>query len=171
MGSKIITQDIFNKSLKIYELWKNLNSLVKQIYPRGINFPESVSEPICCYVNSFTLSLGKGSEDAIDKEGNLIQIKATSNFNDDLTSFGPKSKFNKLHFVRLDINNDLLYLYNIPIDIVYSVKVNKNNTVKDLQTLGKRPRFSIIKNIINVYNIKHYAVVNLKTSEITKINL
>ena len=55
---------------------------------------------------NFSLATGEGSYDAINSKGETIQIKTTSNFDRDLTTFGPKSKFDKLHFVRFDIKKD-----------------------------------------------------------------
>jgi hypothetical protein len=52
------------------------------------------------------LAINEGSYDAKSSKGNLIQIKATSRFENDLTSFGPRSKFDKLHFARFDIEKD-----------------------------------------------------------------
>ena len=59
------------------------------------------------------MATGEGSYDAINSKGETIQIKTTSNFDRDLTTFGPKSKFDKLHFVRFDIKKDEVWLYDI----------------------------------------------------------
>lgn len=160
---KKIDYDLFLQTVSLYWEWKKLNTSIKQYYSRGINLHEMLSEFICCYANGFLSSLGGGSEDALNPETEeLIQVKGTSNWDDDLTSFGPDSKFDCLHFVRLNQDEDRMYLYNIPTDELDNVNVNKNNTVKDFKMAGKRPRFSIIKKYIIPYKLKPYAVVDLK---------
>lgn len=166
---KEINLDLYYKVCELYFVWKNLNSEIKQYYTRGVNLPESITEPICCYVNGFLLSLGKGSEDAVIPVTNeLVQIKATSNFDSDLTSFGPKSSFNHLHFVRLNQEEDKMYLYNIPTSKLKTLFVNSYETFEEQQRQGRRPRFSIIDTYINKYEIKPYAIVNLKNGNIKK---
>ncbi len=106
--------------------------------------------------------MGAGSEDAFTENMDLkVQIKGSSNFNSDLTSFGPTSEFDILEFARLDQDEDKLYLYRIPIDELYDVHVNKKQTFKQQQLEGRRPRFSIISNYIEKYNLNPYAVVDM----------
>ena len=177
-----ISQERFEKVIDLYFLWKELNSKIKEDYSRGINLPEALTEPICCYINNFLLSIPTkkdsknaeqaGSEDALDPHTNeKIQIKATSNWNSDLTSFGPKSHFDALHFVRLNQADDKMYLYNIPVDNLKSVMVNKSTTFSESQQTGKRPRFSIIQKYINVYNLEPYAYLDLMTKQVYKLDL
>ena len=169
MACTKITEERFKKVISLYFNWKALNTGIKEDYSRGVNLPEAITEPICCYVNNFNLSLGEGSEDAVVPEtGELVQIKATSNFNSDLTSFGPNSKFNLLHFVRLNQAEDKMYLYDIPVADLKKVKVNKTETYEEQQAQLRRPRFSIIDKYIKPYKIEAYAVVDLKTLEIKK---
>lgn len=156
-----VSEELYKKVLKLYFDWKELNTNLKEIYSRGINFHEAFSEYIVCYVNGYRHSLGKGSEDAFDKNNAQVQIKGSSNFDKDLTSFGPTSEFEILEFARLNQEQDKLYLYRIPIDELYNVQVNKNATFLDQQHEGRRPRFSIITRYIEKENIEHYAVVNL----------
>lgn len=171
MANIEITEDRFKKVIDLYFNWKKLNAGIKEDYTRGVNLPEAITEPICCYVNNFYLSLGEGSEDAIvPNTKELVQIKATSNFNQDLTSFGPQSKFNILHFVRLNQKEDKMYLYNIPIENLKKVKVNATETYEEQQLQGRRPRFSIIDKYINVYNIQPYAIVDLNEKSINYKN-
>lgn len=155
------TKKITDKDLlEVYSLWKKLNTLIKKKYSRGINLPEYISETLCCLVNDYILHAAEGgSEDAVDKYGNKVQIKATSNYDRDLSSFGPKSEFNILEFVRLDQTEDVFYLYRINIDILKNIYVNENETFIDKQNTGQRPRFSIIKQIIEPKQLKPYAEV------------
>ena len=164
MSLERITEERFNKTCELYFAWKSLNSGIKEDYSRGVNLPEALTEVICCYVNDFLLSLGEGSEDAFDpKRQAQIQIKATSNWDRDLTSFGPRSHFSILHFVRLSQSEDKMYLYDIPVHDLENVKVNASETFAQQQAQDRRPRFSIIKQYIIPCGIDPYAVVNLKT--------
>ena len=123
-----------------------------------------------CYVNGFELTAGEGgSEDAIDlKTNHKIQIKGTSNFDDDLSSFGPKSQFDELHFARLDMANDKMYLYQIDIATLYKVKMNKQETFRDQQEQGRRPHFSLLNKFIIPQNIKEYCIVDLNNKTFSK---
>lgn len=169
MAAIKITEERFKKVIKLYFNWKALNSGIKEDYTRGVNLPEAITEPICCFVNGFNLSLGEGSEDAIVPEtGQQVQIKASSNFDRDLTSFGPQSRFDLLHFVRLNQLEDKMYLYDIPIDDLKKVKVNSFETYEDQQAQGRRPRFSIIEKYIKAHDIKAYAIVDLRTEKIIR---
>lgn len=163
---KKIDDNLYEKVVKeIYPTWKKLNKKTKSIYPRGVNLHESISEYIVCYVNDYFHSTGSGSEDAIDSSRQKIQIKATSNFDRDLTSFGPTSEFEVLEFARLDQEEDKMYLYKIPIEDLYDVYVNANETFADQQARGVRPRFSIITKYLDDENIAPYVIVDMVTGE------
>ena len=147
----------------IYFKWKELNRLIKQNYTRGVNLHEYITETLCCILNGYTLHAGTGnSEDAITSNGKKVQVKATSNFNKDLTSFGPKSEFDILEFLRLDEEQDLMYCYRIGLENLEDIMVNENETFKQMKLTGKRPRFSIIKNIIIKKGCEPYARIDLK---------
>ena len=164
-----VSDDYYNRVRELYFLWKELNNGIKEVYTRGINIPEALTEPICCYVNGYLLSIGGGSEDAVIPQTNeLVQIKATSNWDSDLTSFGPSSEFDCLHFVRLNQSEDKMYLYEIPIEDLANVRVNSTETFEEQQRQNRRPRFSIINKYIVPYGIRHYAVVDLRTGEIER---
>lgn len=162
-----IDDNFFNKAVDLYWKWKELNFELKEFYTRGVNLHEGITEIICCYANDFELSIGGGSEDAINPQTkDLIQVKGSSNWNSDLTSFGPDSQFDKLHFVRLDASEDKMYLYDIPVDDLDDIMVNKNESVLDFKEAGKRPRFSIIEKCIEADEIEAYAVVDLNEREV-----
>lgn len=165
---KKISNEEYLEILSLYPIWKELNKRIKILYSRGVNFHEVFSEFIVCYVNNYYHSLGEGSEDAFTENMKKVQIKGTSNFNSDLTSFGPKSEFDILEFARLNQDNDTIELYRIPIEDLYEVKVNKKETFKEQQLSKRRPRFSIINQYINPFNLKPYAKIDLINNEITK---
>lgn len=160
-----ITVDLINIVNKAYFEWKLLNSTLKVYATRGINIPETISEPIVCYCLDLLWNIGNSSSgDATNRDGHKIEIKATSNFDSDLTSFGPHCDFYNLIFFRLDYENDMAYIYDTQIDAekLKIFPVNKLSTVGDFQKRGKRPRFSVIKNIIEKENLKPVCIYDLK---------
>lgn len=167
---KINENDFFN-AIEIYEHWRDLNSIIQNhfSFKRKVNIPEAFTEVVCCYVNDFYLAITGGSEDAITESGQLIQIKATANWDRDLTSFGPTSNFDELHFVRLNQDTEELFLYQIPIIDLYDTQVSLTQTMKDQQMQGRRPRFSIVNSYIKRYNLDPYVIVDLKTRNIIDI--
>ena len=46
------------------------------------------------------------------------------------------------------MENGIFDVYHIPNEFIYNQLVNKTSTFKDFQDQGKRPRFSIYKEII-----------------------
>lgn len=151
----------------IYFKWKELNSLIKAHYTRGVNLHECITEHLCCFLNDYILHASSyGSEDAITTDGKKVQIKATSNFNRDLTSFGPRSYFEILEFLRLDQERDIFYCYKIEIEELEKIKVNRLETFDLKKKTGQRPRFSIIKDIIEKHNVKYYATINMINGDV-----
>ncbi|PFG07155.1 Bsp6I family type II restriction endonuclease [Bacillus sp. es.034] len=161
----------FNDAITAYFLWKELDLIIRQSHTRGVNIPETVTEALLCYVSGFRLNRGVGG-DAFDPSTNrVIEIKATSNFERDTSSFSPNEEFDKLFFSRLDKRNDTMYFYDLGInsDQLKLIKVNALQTLGDQQKQGRRPRFSIIKQIIEPNAIDQYAVLDLRTKKITRI--
>ncbi|UUM19683.1 MULTISPECIES: Bsp6I family type II restriction endonuclease [unclassified Mycoplasma] len=149
---------------ELYKLWKRLDKKTKEDFTRGINIPEYITEKLYCIINNYKHKTKKDdSTDAVDKNGKRVQIKATNNFHNDLTSFGPQSQFEILEFVRLDYENDIFYFYRIDISILEHIKVNKFETFNNQRSQKRRPRFSIINKILIPYKIQHYANVNMRT--------
>ncbi|WP_281999076.1 Bsp6I family type II restriction endonuclease [Priestia flexa] len=165
---EIVSKEQFDEAIRLYFLWKDLDTSIKAFFSRGVNLHEAITERIVCHVNGYLHSLGAGSEDALTEGGEKVQVKATSNFNSDLTSFGPKSEFDILHFVRLDRENDVMYLYDISIEELDDIPMNAHETFKDQQDAGRRPRFSIITRYLQKEEEKPYAKVYLQTGEIEK---
>tara|TARA_Y100000310_G_scaffold336096_1_gene419771 strand:+ start:441 stop:989 length:549 start_codon:yes stop_codon:yes gene_type:complete len=151
---------------KLYRDWKKLNDRLKKIGTRGINLPETISENAFCLffpncVRTMGLKKGKCSFDCIDvKTGLRIQIKASS-VGSDLTSFGPRSEWDQLFFLDFSKGDGSFRVYHIKPEWIYKHKVNKNQTFEDQQKQGKRPRFSIIDNIIEVKGLKPVKICKL----------
>ena len=156
-------EDGDGKKLKtLYEKWISLSSLCQEMKGRKINIPEIISEGLFCIefgCARFLKCTGKisSSFDCLELENNTrIQVKATS-VKEDLTTFGPKSKWDEIyliHFLPNEQYDGSYCVYKIDDDLIYSHKVNKNETFKDQQLAGKRPRFSLMKDIIIPHNVK-----------------
>lgn len=150
----------------LYFDWKNLNDRLKEIGTRGINLPETISE------NAFALFFDdcmrvvklKGMKCSFDciniKTGSRIQIKASS-VASDLTSFGPRSEWDELFFLDFSKGDGSFKTYKIEPDWIYNFQVNKNQTFKQQQEQARRPRFSIIENIIKPKKLKPIKVCKL----------
>ncbi|HEB9434339.1 TPA: Bsp6I family type II restriction endonuclease [Campylobacter coli] len=145
---KILEKD-FDLICKIYIQWKELNNNIKKFSSRGVNFPDCISEPIVCYAFNYNWNNNNETGDATSDSGELIEIKATSNFDSDLSSFSPNTKFDKLIFVRLDQERDLAYIYDLELNFeqFQILEVNKKETVLDQQKQNRRPRLSLIQYI------------------------
>lgn len=160
----------FNDAIEMYFLWKELDTRIRSAATRGINFPETISEALCCYVLDLKWNKGSGG-DAVDTVTNrIIEMKATSNWDRDTTSFSPSEQFDDLLFLRLDKRNDELYIYDTGMnsDKLKEMKVNKTQTLRQQQEAGRRPRFSVINFIIEPNNCQPIAKLNLRTLKIKK---
>lgn len=152
-----------------YFKWKDLNNSIKNYVSRGINFPETISEPMGCYALDLKWNKGSGG-DSRSKDGKLVEMKATSNFDTDLTSFGPKCSFDNLVFLRLDYDNNLLYVYdlNMNAEDLKLLPANKTQTVGEQQAQGRRPHISIIETVIEPRNLQPTVIFNIRRAQIQK---
>jgi hypothetical protein len=148
------TDDKYLKEL--YYEWRELSKKLQSLGGRGVNLPEVLSEAIFCRITGAVrinsrISKVKSSFDCYDLISNKrIQVKACSVL-PDLTSFGPKSVWDELYF--MDFYNEgnwdgSIKVYLIPNEAIYNHKTNVNQSMKQQQEQGKRPRFSIQKQII-----------------------
>lgn len=150
------------KLFSIYNDWRNLCKNLYDVKARGVNLPEGLSESsFCLEMGCFRLTQSitgvNTSFDAYDPQlFSRIQVKACSVL-PDLTSFGPKSVWDKLYFVdfykegKWDGKFDIYFIKN---SFIYNHKVNKNQTFKEQQIQKRRPRFSIFKEIIQKNGLK-----------------
>ncbi len=147
---------------KLFDIWVRLNNGLGK-YGRKVNIPEVLSEGMFCIFSKsarFQKKLkGKGSAsfDTLNlKTGAREQIKASS-IESDLSSFGPKSEWDKLYFMTFYNNgkpDGTFDVYEIPNRLIYSNKVNHGQTMKMQQDEKRRPRFSIMNDIIRPNKIK-----------------
>jgi len=147
---------------RLFDVWVKLNNGLGK-YGRKTNIPEVLSEGMFCIFSKSAKCQrklkGKGSVsfDTINlKTGEREQIKASS-IKSDLSSFGPKSEWDRLYFMSFYNNGNpdgTFDVYKIPNKLIYENKVNKGQTMKRQQKEKRRPRFSIMDDIIKAYKIK-----------------
>lgn len=140
----------------LFDLWINLKLGLRSYKSREPNIPEGISEiAFCLWSKSVRFVKIKGSSsssfDTFNlKTGKAEQIKASS-VKSDLTSFGPKSKWDDIYFLDFFNGGKLdgtFSVYKIPIELIPKVKVNKRQTFAEQQAQGKRPRFSLMDKLI-----------------------
>lgn len=166
-GNFIADADHFTKAdlsqlINIYDSWINLSKSLRNFNARAVNLPEGLSEiAFCIFMNCVRLNNPKisGANTSFDAYSMIskkrIQIKSCSVL-PDLTSFGPNSKWDEIYFQDFYKNGKWDYkfdIYKIPDSLIYNHKVNRRQTFKQMQSQGKRPRFSIFKDIIKKHNI------------------
>lgn len=156
-----------------YFKWKDLNNSLKNFCSRGLNFPETISEPMACYALSQIgeeTKWNKGSAGDAQREGKKLEMKATSNFDSDLTSFGPKCDFDDLIFLRLDYSNNKLYVYDTGIDAeeLKTLSANSKQTVGEQQEQKRRPHISIIDTVIKKRGLEPTCIFNIRKAEVEK---
>jgi hypothetical protein len=161
----------FKDAIKAYFLWKELDTIIRTSCTRGVNIPETITENLLCYVSGFKLNKGSGGDAFNEDSKEIIEVKATSNFDRDTSSFSPKEKFDCLYFVRLDKKEDTMHFYNLEMNSneLKAIKVNKTETVGEQQDQKRRPRFSVIKFIIVPRGLTPFATLNLRTEKIQKL--
>jgi len=155
---------------EIYLKWRKLSDELRSLGGRGVNLPEVLSEGsfalemnVLRVVNS--ISGANSSWDCYDSINHKrIQVKACSVL-PDLTSFGPTSQWDEIYFLDFYRNGNwdgTFDIYKIENDLIYSHKVNENQTMRDQQNQRRRPRFSIYKEIIKKKGISPLKTGNLR---------
>ncbi|MCK5043672.1 Bsp6I family type II restriction endonuclease [Candidatus Pacearchaeota archaeon] len=140
---------------KLYTDWKKVSDGIKAISTRALNIPETITENAFClfFPNCVRIVMQKGKKCAFDclniKTGEKIQIKAASIY-PDATSFSPSSDYDKVYFLDFSAGDGSFKVYDIPLELIKKTIVNnkKGETFEDQQKQGRRPRFSITKEII-----------------------
>ena len=156
---------------QVYKEWRGLCNKLAGIESRSINLPEGLSEgAFALAMNaprvSGSIQSANSSFDCFELSTNSrIQVKACSVL-PDLTSFGPKTQWDKLFFC--DFYKDGSWsgkfdIYHVPNDLIYNHKVNKHQTFRQQQQQARRPRFSIFKEIILAKKIPPTLTYDLST--------
>lgn len=170
-SGRVVEGDYFDDNDKqmlmtILKKIRDINKQLKSLKGRLINVPDVVSEGLFAhYFNSIRTNdvAGAHSYDCVSlDDGCGIQVKSAS-VEKDLTSFGPKSAWDELYFMDFSSENDIK-IYKIPTDKIYNMVLNKskNETFKDQQDQGRRPRLSIQDSIIKPLGLKPVKVIPLE---------
>lgn len=162
-----------NETCDAFFKWKDLNTYIKSTSNRGINIPEAISEPMGCYCLDLLWNRGKKAGDATDPETKkIIEFKATSRFEEDLSSFGPKTVFDNLVFLRFNLDKNQLYIYDLKINSQDFGKypANKSETIQQQKKLGKRPRVSLQKLFVDAQGLKPDIIFDIRRCEIINNN-
>ena len=140
---------------KAYESWVTLKHQSSKLHGRSPNIPECITETCLCLVTNYvrfykSRKLKSASFDCFDlRNEKTVQGKACS-VKDDLTSFGPKSKWDILYFLDFYSHDDdgTFNIYEIPNDLIYNSLVKEGRTLKAAQELGLRPRMHIKSQLV-----------------------
>lgn len=147
-----------------YFRWKDLNAYIRSTASRGLTMPDAISEPIGCYALGFKWNRGEVAGDATDDDGRKIEFKATSRFDGDLSSFGPKCDFNDLFFLRFNLTENVVLIYDC--DVTASefaeLPVNSSQTIGDQQAEGRRPHVSLKALFIDGIGITPYCIFDIR---------
>ena len=166
IGDEFDMED-YKKFQQIFRKWMNINIDLKQFGGRNLNVPDVFSEALyCIFFNAVRTNGTAHSYDAVDKiTGEGIQIKSAS-IKNDCTSFGPTSTWDKLIFVDLAPFGEVdgnIWFYEIDSSNIYNIVLNykKNETFREQQLQGRRPRFSIKDKIISPLRLVPIKKINL----------
>lgn len=165
MATNVTLNDV-KLILESYKAWKHLNQSLSHFASRTVNFPEAISESLVSFELDYVWhnkTNTKKAGDATSDDGKLVEVKATSKFDKDLTSFSPKTKFEILIFARLKESTDELYIYDLNMDFnkFQTLNVSSKATASNQQAQGRRPRLSLVK-YIDSNKIQPTRVLDLK---------
>jgi len=134
-----------DETCNAYFKWKDLNTYISNNSHRGINMPDAISEPMGCYCLGYEWNRGDEVGDATAPDGRKIEFKATSRFEGDLSSFGPKCQFDDLVFLRFNLDDNLLFIYDLQVNSEEFGKypANSRETIQDQKNQGRRPHISL----------------------------
>jgi len=143
-----IDDERIDRTCEAFFKWKDLNNFLKDTSHRGMNMPDAISEPMACWCLGLLWNRGDEAGDATDpRRRRKIEFKATSRFEGDLSSFGPICDFDDLVFLRFDVDDNKLWIYDLHInaDELSELPANSYETVGDQQRQGRRPHISLYK--------------------------
>ena len=184
-GNFITTVNIFDeddhgKILDIYKNWSELNKSLKEVNARGSNLPEGLSEVSLCLVKGFyrkikNINGANATFDCYDPNSpvnsNRIQVKACSVI-PDLSSFGPKSVWDRLFFMDFYANGNWdgeFVVYEIGNEDINTHMVSSTQTFQEQKDQGRRPRFSIMSDFVKENKFVSKDVYKITEEGILKI--
>ena len=162
-----------DEACSAYFKWKDLNTYIKNNSHRGTNMPDAISEPMGCYCLDLLWNRGKEVGDAFDPvSGRKIEFKATSCFEGDLSSFGPKCQFDDLVFLRYNLEANLLYIYDLHVnsDQFGLLPANSTETIQQQKDQGRRPHVSLQKLFVEARNLQPDIIFDIRRCKIIKDN-
>ena len=162
-----------DETCNAYFKWKDLNTYIQNNSHRGINMPDAISEPMGCYCLNLLWNRGDEVGDAYDpKTGKKIEFKATSRFEGDLSSFGPKCQFDNLVFLRFKLDDNLLYIYdlNINSDEFGAYPANSKETIQQQKDQGRRPHVSLQELFVEGKGLKPDIIFDIRRCRIIEDN-
>ena len=106
----------------------------------------------------------------MSQDGRKIEFKATSKYEYDLSSFGPKCDFDDLVFLRFDLDLNMLFVYDTGVNSeeIKDIRVSKTATFGDYQKQGKRPHIRIIELIIEKRKLEPTLTLDIRRGRIVK---
>lgn len=164
----------------VYKAWRALCDNLANLNARAVNLPEGLSESAFAIAKNMcrvtkAITGANSSFDCYDCYGsrysNRIQVKACSVL-PDLTSFGPKSEWDRIFFVDFyrEGNWDGTFdVYEVDTSDINNFPVNAKETVLDQKSLNRRPRFSIYKGLIETGRYISKETFKIEEDRISKI--
>ena len=171
---RIIIDDArIDETCNAYFKWKDLNTYISNNSHRGINMPDAISEPMGCYCLGLLWNRGNEAGDAYNPVTHQkIEFKATSRFEGDLSSFGPTCKFDDLVFLRFNLDDNQLYVYDLKIDSEELGKypANSSQTIQDQRNQGRRPHVRLQELFVDKNNLKPDVIFDIRKCKIIEDN-
>lgn len=168
-----IDDERINSACHAYFMWKKLNTYISDNSHGGINMPDSISEPMACWCLDLLWNRGNEVGDATNLiTGEKIEFKATSRFKGDLSSFGPKCKFDDLVFLKYETDEDELWIYDLHINSeeFANYPANKTQTIGEQQKQKRRPRISLLKLFVKKQKLEPDIIFDIQKIKIIKDN-
>ena len=135
--------------------------------------PDAISEPMGCYCLGFLWNRGDEVGDAFDPAtGRKIEFKATSRFEGDLSSFGPKCQFDDLVFLRFKLDENLLYIYDLHVtsDEFGAYPANSKETIQQQKDQGRRPHISLQSLFVDAKGLQPDIIFDIRRCRIIEDN-
>lgn len=154
-----------DETCSAYFKWKDLNTYIKSNSNRGINMPDAISEPMGCYCLDLMWNRGAEVGDATNpRTKEKVEMKATSRFEGDLSSFGPDCSFDDLVFLRFNLEQNLLYVYDLHINSEQFGKypANSTETIQDQKNQGRRPHVSLQMLFVDAKKLKPDIIFDIR---------
>ena len=101
-----------------------------------------------------------------------IEFKATSRFEGDLSSFGPKTIFDNLIYLRFNLENNQLYIYDLKINSEEFGKypANKTQTIQQQKDQGRRPHVSLQTLFVDAKGLQPDIIFDIRRCTIIQDN-